>query len=60
MNVSIPSGAKATILFPTGYDTSIKVNGHALKDERALRIIHTANASGCVVAGEAYHFEMQQ
>jgi hypothetical protein len=60
MNTSIPGGAKATILFPAGYDKAITINGHALKDEKACRIIHTGKAQGCVVPGGTYHFELQR
>jgi hypothetical protein len=60
MNVSIPAGAKATILFPPGYDKAITINGHALKEEKTLRMIHSEHASGCVVEGGAYRFEMHR
>ena len=59
MDISIPSGARATILFPAGSGTSITVNGHAIESEKALRAIRTGKTvSGCIVPAGTYHFEL--
>jgi alpha-L-rhamnosidase len=57
MNVTIPHGAKATVLLPSGYRKSITVNGHALKEGRNF---HIKNDSAFVVTGGTYHFEARQ
>lgn len=60
MNVTIPAGGSATVLFPTGYNKSITVNDHPLRNATGLRVIQAQNASGCVVTGGTYHFELRR
>ncbi len=57
MDVTIPSGATATILFPPAYRQSVIVNGHALRLNRSIRDIHLENAApSCIVRAGTYHF----
>ena len=60
MNVTIPSGVKATVLFPAGYGKSVVVNGQALTNAKGLRVIHEGNGFRCVVSGGTYSFEMRR
>ena len=57
MNVSIPKGATATILFPSAYRKSITVNGHALGADPSIRNIEMGGLqSSCIVTAGTYHF----
>jgi len=60
MDILIPDGAKATIIFPLQFDKSITVNGRPLKDEKKLRTVRTTTPFGCVVTHGSYHFEAHQ
>lgn len=60
MDVTIPAGSQAMVQFPTDYDKSITVNGHALRNTGSLSIIGGQHPSGCVVAGGTYHFVLQR
>jgi len=58
MDVTIPSGATATVLFPTTYGKSITVNGGALASKKTIRNIHLENtAPSCIVGAGTYRFE---
>jgi alpha-L-rhamnosidase len=61
MDITIPRGATATILFPLAYRKSITVNGRALAADSA---IHHLDVSGpqpsCIVVAGTYHFLAQQ
>jgi hypothetical protein len=61
MDVSIPQGATATILFPPSYRKSITVNGVALRaDPRIHHLNLSAAQPSCVAASGEYHFLAQQ
>jgi hypothetical protein len=61
MDVSIPAGATATMLFPQAYRKSITANGHALTSDKSIRDIHLDNAApGCILTAGTYHFEAKR
>ncbi|MGH9618006.1 MAG: family 78 glycoside hydrolase catalytic domain, partial [Acidobacteriaceae bacterium] len=50
MEIEIPDGATATILFPPAFRKSITVNGHPLSEDQSIRSIHLAAARpSCIV-----------
>ena len=60
MNVTIPSGAMATVFFPAAY-TSIIVNGHALSFGKSIRDIHLeGDKPSCIVEAGTYRFQMER
>jgi alpha-L-rhamnosidase len=61
MNVSIPRGATATILFPPAFRQSITVNGHALAADPAIHALNLRSPQpSFIVAVGTYHFRAQQ
>lgn len=57
MDVTIPRGATATILFPPAYRNSVTVNGLALSANPAIQHLNRCAAQpSCVVAGGVYRF----
>ena len=61
MEITIPHGATATILFPAAYRKSITVNSHALRVDSAMRHLNlAATRPSCVVASGVYRFLAQQ
>jgi alpha-L-rhamnosidase len=58
MNVTIPENATATIVFPVGYNKSIRVRGHPLKIGEGIHSIQRGDAQiSCIVGGGRYQFE---
>jgi alpha-L-rhamnosidase len=61
MEITIPQGATATILFPTAYRKSIIVNGLALSADAAIQHLNlSANQPSCVVASGVYRLIARQ
>jgi hypothetical protein len=58
MEVVIPAGAVATVVFPPAYSESLKVNGRALGSAKAIRILgQGSQAPACVIPAGTYRFE---
>jgi alpha-L-rhamnosidase len=61
MDVTIPNGATATILFPPAYGKSITVNSRALTSEKSIRDVHLEDATpSCIVGAGTYRFEAER
>jgi hypothetical protein len=64
MDVTIPSNATATIIFPTEYSASIMLDHHLLtnhpRDKRILSTSTSGNQAYADVCGGRYHFTLQR
>jgi hypothetical protein len=61
MDVTIPAGATATIVFPVGYQRPVTVNHRPLRSSESPCKARQGKADrSCVVQAGTYHFELQQ
>jgi len=60
MEVALPEGANATVVFPTEQSADVETNGHALVEGGNIRGVRRENGQiVCVVAGGRYSFKIK-